>query len=232
MDQLKSNFANWTSGNEKIDEFIQKMQSEINKYDDVIFEWIPYNEFIEIKEIEDNYLTFAIWKKGQLSYNTYEKKWIRKSCEKKADKLNFGISQNPDTKVYILVCDSDCYCEKCGNKYEDSDNKWCKQCQINQLKSNFANWTSGNEKIDDFIQKMQLKICKQHDVIFEWISYKELIGINEINKDDGFTAAIWKKGQLSYSIYGKKLVRRSKEVVLRFLYDLQNINEEFLNKVF
>ncbi|CAB4440461.1 unnamed protein product [Rhizophagus irregularis] len=251
INQLKSKFANWTSGNEKIDEFIQKMQSEINKYDDVIFEWIPYDELIEINEINDGFTT-AIWKKGPLSYNIYEKKWIRNSCGKKvslkylhnsqdiadallnmADKLHFEISQNPDTKVYILVFYGDC-CEKCGNKYKgyyEGYYKWCKQCQINQLKDNFISWTSGNEKIDDFIQKMQLKICKYYDVIFEWISYKELIGINEINKDDGFTAAIWKKGPLLYNIYEKKLERRSEEVVLRFLYDLQNINEEFLNKV-
>ncbi|UZO11057.1 uncharacterized protein OCT59_002631 [Rhizophagus irregularis] len=250
INQLKSNFANWTSGNEKIDEFIQKMQSEINKYDDVIFEWIPYNEFIEIKEIEDNYLTFAIWKKGQLSYNTYEKKWIRKSCEKKvylkylhnsqditdtllnmADKL--GISQNPDTKVYILVCDSYYYCEKCGNKYEDSSYKWCKQCLINQLKNEITSWTSGNEKIDDFIQKMQLKVNKYDDVIFEWIPYNVLIGIKEINNgDNDFATAIWKDGHLYHDTNIKEWIRKSYEkVVLKFLYDLQNFTDEFLNKV-
>jgi hypothetical protein len=41
----------------------------------VVIEWIPYNEFIEIKEIED---TLIVWKKGPLSYDRYENKWIRK----------------------------------------------------------------------------------------------------------------------------------------------------------
>jgi hypothetical protein len=59
------------------------MQLKINKYDDVVFEWIPYNEFIEIKEIGNNCLTSALWKKGPLSYNTYGKKWIRKSFGKR-----------------------------------------------------------------------------------------------------------------------------------------------------
>jgi hypothetical protein len=49
----------------------------------VVIEWIPYNEFIEIKEIEDNCLTLAVWKKDPLSYDKYEKKWIRKSFGKR-----------------------------------------------------------------------------------------------------------------------------------------------------
>jgi hypothetical protein len=74
---------------------------------------------------------------------------------------NYGISQNPDTKVYILVFSnnySNYYCKICGNKYEY--NKLCESCQINQLKNDFTNWTSGNEKIDKFIQKKQLKLIK------------------------------------------------------------------------
>ncbi|GBB85172.1 hypothetical protein RclHR1_11720004 [Rhizophagus clarus] len=67
---------------------------------------------------------------------------------------NYGISQNPVTKNYILVFNNiyfDYYCKKCGNKSESS--KWCKPCQIN-----YINRTGGNEKIDIFIQKMQLKV--------------------------------------------------------------------------
>jgi hypothetical protein len=35
------------SGNEKIDDFIQERQLKTNK-NDVVFEWIPYNQFNEI----------------------------------------------------------------------------------------------------------------------------------------------------------------------------------------
>jgi hypothetical protein len=32
--------------------------------------------------------------------------------------------------------------------------EWCKPCLLNYLKNNFINWTSGNKKIDKFIQEM------------------------------------------------------------------------------
>ncbi|GBC08411.1 hypothetical protein RclHR1_00810003 [Rhizophagus clarus] len=202
---FNGNFINWTSGKERIDDFIQKMQLKIDKHDANIFEWISYNEFIGIKEIKDNCLFTAIWKKGPLSYKRYEKKLIRKSDEKvylkylhnsqdinesffnKIDNLDFGISQNPDTKIYILVSNGDCYCEKCGNKNQE---QWCKQCQTNQFKNDFMNWTSENAKLDEFIQKIQLKINRYDDAIFEWIPYHELIEIEKLDEDDGFATAV------------------------------------------
>jgi len=62
--------------------------------------------------------------------------------------------------------------------------KWCKSCQINNLKGNFTNWTSENEKIDNFIQEMQLKINKYNDIIFEWIPYNQFSDIKEISRGD------------------------------------------------
>jgi hypothetical protein len=44
-------------------------------------------------------------------------------------------------------------CNKCDEKYTVTHKKWCRPCQINFLKNNFTKWTSGNEEIDDFIQK-------------------------------------------------------------------------------
>ena len=61
------------------------------------------------------------------------------------------------------------YCEKCGKKYTDTQYNWCKSCQINYLKENFTNWTSGNEKIDKLIQEMQSRIHNDKEIIFEWI---------------------------------------------------------------
>ncbi|EXX56840.1 hypothetical protein RirG_212590 [Rhizophagus irregularis DAOM 197198w] len=43
------------------------------------------------------------------------------------------------------------YCEKCGEQY--TNHMWfkrCKPCEINYLKKNFTNWTSGNEKLNGY----------------------------------------------------------------------------------
>ena len=48
------------------------MQLKINDYDDIIVEWIPYNQFDDIKEIDkDDSSTIysAIWTNGSLDYN-------------------------------------------------------------------------------------------------------------------------------------------------------------------
>src|SRR3954454_9223050 len=87
----------------------------------------------------------------------------------------YGISQNLDTKGYILVLEDrycEKYCKRCCKEYTDMDYKWCKQCQI----ISFTNW-SGNEKINKLIKEIQ-----KHNIYlsFEWISYNQFIGIKEI----------------------------------------------------
>ncbi|CAB4440468.1 unnamed protein product [Rhizophagus irregularis] len=254
--QFKNNFTNWSSGNKIIDNFIQEKQLKYNGSGSVL-EWIPFNELIIIKEIEDSCSTTAILKNGPLCCYR-ENRLIRnpweKVCLKYLHNLHditdeflteikpytdncYGFSQNPDTKEYILVFSHkhfDNYCIKCGNKYkykgyENKYIKWCKQCQINQLKSNFTNWTSGNEKIDEFIQKSQLKINDQNDTVFEWIPYNKFININETGKS-GFVIAIWKDGPLYYSSSISKYKRKlNKKVFLKYSYNLQDINV-FLNE--
>src|SRR5215211_5649856 len=91
-------------------------------------------------------------------------------------------------------------CTKCGEKYTNINYRWCKPCQINNLRGNFTNWTSGNEKIDDFIQEMQLKTDKYNDILFEWIPYNQFNNIKEIGKGGFATiySAIWKDGLLKW----------------------------------
>jgi hypothetical protein len=123
------------------------------------------------------------------------------------------------------------YCIKCDDKYEYDYYKWCKSCEINRLKNNFADWTSGNEKIDEFIQKMQSKINNYNDMIFEWIPYNKFIDVKEL-VNSAFATAIWKDGPLFYSGVRRNYKRElSEKVLLKYLYNSQNINHTFLNEV-
>ena len=115
-------------------------------------------------------------------------------------------------------------CNKCG---EYIIYKWCKPCQIDNLKT--TNLTSGNEKIDNFIQEMQLKITWYDDIVFEWIPYNQFSDIKEIGRSGFATvySAIWKN-----SPYTSLYTRTSNyEVALKCLHNSQNITNEFLNEV-
>ena len=49
----------------------------------------------------------------------------------------------------------------------------CMVCNPKESKQNFGNWTSGNKKIDKFIQKAQLKVKHPYEFL-EWIPYNRL----------------------------------------------------------
>jgi hypothetical protein len=122
-------------------------------------------------------------------------------------------------------------CESCNKIYSNINFKWCRPCVISNLKKNFTNWTSGNEKIDNFIQKMQLKIESYDDIIVEWISYDQFNNFKKIGKD-GFATALWKDGLLRYNKKEMKHKRKSnKEVTLKYLNNSQNVINDFSNEV-
>ncbi|EXX65848.1 hypothetical protein RirG_129400 [Rhizophagus irregularis DAOM 197198w] len=72
------------------------MQLKINNHDDVIFEWIPYNQFNDIKRIgKGGFATVysAIWKDGLLKYDINKAQYVRNSNTKVALKYLYN-SQN------------------------------------------------------------------------------------------------------------------------------------------
>jgi hypothetical protein len=79
---IKKDFTNWTSGNEKIDDLIQSKFDHYIHYsmvNDIVFEWIPYNQFYYFKIISKNKFAevySAVWKDGPLFYDN---KWTRDS---------------------------------------------------------------------------------------------------------------------------------------------------------
>jgi hypothetical protein len=71
-------FTNWTSGNDDIDNFIEKHKQLSTKLEDFLFEYIPYNRFDDIKEIDKDNYAIAVWKDGPL-HCYYNSKWSRES---------------------------------------------------------------------------------------------------------------------------------------------------------
>src|SRR5688572_13108505 len=115
--------------------------------------------------------------------------------------------QIPETKDYIMAFENR-FCSKCGKKYIDIN--WCKPCQIDDLKGNFTSWTSRNEKIDNFIQEMQLKINHPTNIVFEWIPYNQFSNI-KVTGRCGFatvySSVIWKDGPLKYNYEEEEYLR-------------------------
>jgi hypothetical protein len=82
---LVQNIFIWKSGNEKIDDFIQEKQLEFIENDDIVFEWIPYDQFNEINKTgRSDLITVytAIWKDGPLYYNEYNNNYYRRNSNK------------------------------------------------------------------------------------------------------------------------------------------------------
>jgi hypothetical protein len=97
-------------------------------------------------------------------------------------------------------------------------------------------WTSGNEKIDDFIQEKQVKANNYNDIILEWIPYNQFSKIKETGKNGNITlySAIWKAGPLYYDKYQQKYEYKSdsnKEVALKSLYNSQESIDSLINEV-
>jgi hypothetical protein len=114
------------------------------------------------------------------------------------------------------------------------NNRWCKKCQISHLRETLINWTSGNEKVDDFIKEKQLGINNASGIVFEWIPYDQFFDVKEIDRDNFSTAlysAKWKNGPLFWIGWLKIYTREpDKNVILKYFHNLQNI-VELLNEV-
>jgi hypothetical protein len=98
---VQNNFT-WPNGNGIIDDFIQEMQLNIKNHYDVIFEWIPYDQFNEIKEMGKNSsitVHSAIWKDGPLYYNDEKKEYIRDSNKI----VTLKCLQNSQNTIEIII---------------------------------------------------------------------------------------------------------------------------------
>ncbi|RHZ78023.1 hypothetical protein Glove_168g37 [Diversispora epigaea] len=71
--------------------------------------------------------------------------------------------------------------EICPECNQENNGHWCKPCNSKRFQNDFNNWTSGNDKINKFIQDAQLNANDRWDVI-EWIPYDRFQDVKQIGK--------------------------------------------------
>ncbi|RHZ54943.1 hypothetical protein Glove_421g34 [Diversispora epigaea] len=108
---------------------------------------------------------------------------------------------------------------------------WCKLCTSKHFQNDFNNWTSGNDKIDKFIQDAQLNANYSSDVI-EWIPYDRFKGVKQIGKGGFGTIhyASWIDGYIrKWDIKNQQWKRYDKnrevEVALKKFDNFVNFND-------
>src|SRR6185436_20582865 len=96
-------------------------------------------------------------------------------------------------------------CPECNQK--DTSWNWCKPCNSKHFQNDFNNWTSGNDKIDKFIQDAQLNANDKWGVV-EWIPYDRLKDVKQIGKGGSGTIhyARWIDGSI-YNIENQQWKR-------------------------
>ena len=123
-------------------------------------------------------------------------------------------------------------CENCNQ--ECLATLYCEHCVRNYLKAKFSNWTSGNDDIDNLIQKCQMESFIPNKII-EWIPYSNLQNIKYLTKG-GFSeiyTAIWIDGAYEeWDTKEQKLIRLSNcYVVLKRLENVEDVNRSWFEEV-
>jgi hypothetical protein len=144
-------------------------------------------------------------------------KYITETYDKNKVKLNKG------TKRICKSCNQECLATL-----------YCECCVRNYLKANFKNWTSGNDDIDNLIQRCQMETPGPNYIV-EWIPYNNLENIKYLTKG-GFSeiyTADWINGR--YRIWDSKnqQLKRAEtiKVILKKLENVESANRSWFEEV-
>jgi hypothetical protein len=123
-------------------------------------------------------------------------------------------------------------CEYCNQ--ECLAISYCEYCIQNYLKAKFSIWTSGNNDIDNLIQKCQTETFVP-DKIIEWIPYNNLQNIEYLTKG-GFSkiyTAIWINGKYEeWDSENQQLQRLGvHNVILKELENIENASQNWFEEV-
>ncbi len=123
-------------------------------------------------------------------------------------------------------------CENC--QLECLSTLFCEHCVRNYLKSEFSNWISGNDDIDNLIQKCQTEIVRLNCII-EWIPYNHLQNIKYLTKG-GYSeiyTAVWVDGRYDKWDSKEQQLKRfgRKKVILKKLENVKSANQSWFEEV-
>ena len=123
-------------------------------------------------------------------------------------------------------------CENCQD--ECLATLYCEHCVRNYLKAKFSNWTSGNNDIDNLIQKCQMETIRP-DMIIEWIPYNHLQNIKYLTKGgcSEIYTADWVNGRYEEWVSKEKQLKRlgGFKVILKKLENVESANRSWLEEV-
>ncbi|RHZ89598.1 hypothetical protein Glove_13g23 [Diversispora epigaea] len=120
-------------------------------------------------------------------------------------------------------------CPECNQYTSSIHHRWCKPCNAKCFQNDFNNWTSGNDKIDKFIQDAQLNANNYWEVI-EWIPYHRFQDIKQIGRGGFGTIhyAKWIDGPINrWNIKNQQWKRyhKDEEVALKKFDNFVNLND-------
>src|SRR5581483_3867679 len=168
------------------------------------------HEFKKRTILEDNSLT------------EYEKlyaiKWLNKDYD------FFKVRDNKGTKRICEDCQDECLATE-----------YCEHCVRNYLKENFSKWTSGNNDVDDLIQKCQMETIHPNKIV-EWIPFNNLQNIKYLTRG-GYSeiyTAEWVGGSYDKWDFKEKRLKRLGDqlVVLKKLENVENASRDWFEEVF
>ncbi|GES80142.1 kinase-like domain-containing protein [Rhizophagus clarus] len=122
-------------------------------------------------------------------------------------------------------------CENCNK--ECLATLYCEYCVRNYLQENFKNWSSGNDDIDDLIQKCQMESLGPANIV-EWIPYSNLDNVKYLTKG-GFSdiyTANWINGYYREWDSKKQQLKRLgiHKVVLKKLENVESANKNWFEE--
>ena len=191
-------------------DFVRKVYAEIHS-----------NAFSAITDRENGKVYFLQLVNGNKQLSEKEKEYCRERYiyESELDNASYKWGKPVD-------------CKKC--KSTRYSNRFCENCISLHLQRLFNTWSSGNEIVDNFIQRCQMMSSLPAQII-EWIPYNQFFYVKKLT-EGGFSTiytAEWRRGNIiDYNENETKFIYSGpRNVVLKNLKNSSDPEKSFFNKV-